>query len=113
MLSASPSLELHCPSAAVPVSGVTSLSVLGHFVQGLGREEDRGAGTRRGFVLNVPWAYPFAGAGFTPPCTGARVEGWRGRFSTRALPLSPVSADLYVRSGLELDSSKMAQAVAL
>lgn len=105
------------------MSGVTSLSVLGHFVQRLGTEEGRGAGTRSRLILNVPWAYPFAGAGFIPwgcapwcphplPAQTPELKDG-GLFSTRALPLSPGSTDLYIRSGLELDSSKMSQVVSL
>lgn len=41
-----------------------------------------------------------------PPCTDAVLKDG-GLFAMQALPLSLVSADLYVRSGLELDSFKL------
>lgn len=58
-----------------------------------------------GHICSAEWDLPFL----------AQMSELRdgGLFARRALPLSPVSADFYVRSGLEPDSSKMSQAVAL
>lgn len=45
-LPATPLLEPQCPSGAAPVPAATKPQVLGHFVQGLGREEDGGTGLK-------------------------------------------------------------------
>lgn len=46
------------------------------------------------------------------PCTDTVLKDG-GLFAMQALPLSLLSADLYVRFGLELDFSKLSQVVAL